>query len=203
VKIASTGDVCYSLHRVGVGLCAPAEDGLGDVVVTPTSVEGSKGRWTTKQRLVLAATSLDLARVSLGAATSNLALIRMPVTFLVSGSHHRISVCYAVLADPHSGAVRTFAWKENPDAASGPVQPAKLRLISAPLFDCPIDVQATRLLGTIPVTWSFAVRELPPGTDLDVSPELGPLLNNASASTDSAVANVLQEAFMGLLETQP
>ena len=91
------------LHRVGVGLCAPAADGLGDVVVTPTSVEGSKGPWTTKQRLVLAATSLDLARVSLGASTSNLALIRMPVTFLVSGSHRKVSVCYAVLADAQFG----------------------------------------------------------------------------------------------------
>src|SRR5947209_1574766 len=81
VQNATTGDARSYLHRVGVGLCAPAANGLGDVVVTPTSVEGSKGPWTTKQRLVLAATSLDLARVSLGASTSNLALIRLPVTF--------------------------------------------------------------------------------------------------------------------------
>jgi hypothetical protein len=154
VQSATTGAVRSYLHRVGVGLCAPAANGLGDVVVTPTSVEGSKGPWTTKQRLVLAATSLDLARVSLGASTSNLALIRVPVTFLVSGSHRKVSVCYAVLADSETGAVRTFAWMHDPDARTEPAQPTRLRLLSAPVFDCPIDIQARRLLGTIPVTWT-------------------------------------------------
>jgi hypothetical protein len=173
------------------------------VVVTPTSVDGSKGPWTTKQRLVLAATSLDLARVSLGASTSNLALIRMPVTFLVSGSHRKVSVCYAVIADPCSGAVRTFAWIHDPGAATEPAQPTRLRLLSAPLFDCPIDIQARRLLGTIPVTWSFAVRDLPPGTDLDAPPGLGPLLAAATGSTDPSVSTRIENALTQLLETQP
>jgi hypothetical protein len=203
VRPAPAGTAAFYLHRVGAGLCAPAADGLGDVVVTPTSVEGSKGPWTTKQRLVLAATSLDLARISQGASTSNLALIRMPVVFLVSGSHRKISVCYAVFADPQTGAVRTFAWTQDPDAATEPAQPTKLRLLSGPLFDCPIDIQARRLLGTIPVTWSFAVRDLPPGTDLDAPPGLAALLAAASASTDSALATKIQEALMRLIETPP
>jgi hypothetical protein len=199
VQAAPAGHVGYLLRRVGAGLCAPAADGLGDVVVIPTSVEGSKGPWTTKQRLVLAATSLDLARVSLVASTSNLALIRMPVTFLVSGSHRRVSVYYAVLADPRTGAVRTFSWMHDPDASA---KPAKLRLLSAPPFDCPIDVQARRILGT-PVTWSFAVRELPSGTDVDVPPGLAPLLASTTAPSDSAVATKIQDALMQLLEARP
>jgi hypothetical protein len=203
VRPAPAGQGTFLLHRVGAGLCAPAADGLGDVVVTPTSVDGSKGPWTTKQRLVLAATSLDLARVSLGASTSNFALIRMPVTFLVAGSHRRVSVCYAVLGDPQNGTVRTFAWMENPDAATEPAQPTKLRLLSASLFDCPIDIQARRLLGTIPVTWSFAVTNLPPGTDLDAPPGLAPLLAATSAPTDSGVATQIQEVLTRLLEAHP
>ena len=104
---------------------------------------------------------------------------------------------------PSSGAVRTFAWMQDPDAAAEPVQPTRLRLLSAPVFDCPIDIQARRLLGTIPVTWSFAVRDLPPGTDLDAPPGLAPLLAATTASTDPTVSTRIEEALTRLLETQP
>jgi hypothetical protein len=202
VQSAPAGHAGFVLHHVGVGLCAPAADERADVVVTPTSVEGSRGPWTTKQRLVLAATSLDLAQVSLDASTSNLALIRMPVTFLVSGSHRKVSVCYAVLADPQTGAAQTFAWTQTLGGETDPAQPAKLRLLSRPVFDCPIDIKARRL-GTIPVTWSFAVTDLPPGTDLDAPPDLAPLLAAVTASTGSAVGPRIQEILRRLLDSQP
>ncbi len=36
-----------------------------------------------------------------------------------------------------------------------------------------MDVHAKRLLGTIPLTWSFAMRKLPPGRPVDVPATLG------------------------------
>jgi len=60
------------------------------------------------------------------------------------------------------------------------------RLLSAPVFDCPQDVHATRVLGT-PVAWSFAIRELPPGTDLTLPADLaGSLKAKVEGSADSA-----------------
>ena len=61
LRRSPSGPAPYILDRVGVGLCAPAEDGSGDVVVSPTSLEGSKRPWTAKQRIVLTAASFELA----------------------------------------------------------------------------------------------------------------------------------------------
>ena len=40
----------YYLARVGVGICAPGQDSVSDRVISPTSVEGTRGSWTAKQR---------------------------------------------------------------------------------------------------------------------------------------------------------
>lgn len=40
-------------------------------------------------------------------------------------------------------------------------------------------MKAGRILGNIPVTWSFAIRELPPGDDLTLPPELSSLLSTS------------------------
>ena len=62
------------------------------------------------------------------------------------------------------------------------------RLVSfrQPVFDCPQDVHASRVLGT-PVAWSFAIRELPPGTDLKLPADVVDSLKAAvEGSADSA-----------------
>jgi hypothetical protein len=197
VRRSPSGPISFYLERVGVGLCAPAQDGLGDVVVTPTSVEGSQGPWMAKQRIVLAATSLDLSRVRLTAATPTFAQIRTPVMFLVSGSHRKIDVCYALVVNSQNGALGTLAWSEAPHANSQRPSVAAVRVLSSPVFDCPIDIQAKRVWGNIPVSWSFAVRDLPPGTPVAVSPDLISFL--ASAANDSSRSAQVEQAFVGLL----
>jgi hypothetical protein len=198
VRRSPSGPAAYILDRVGVGLCAPAEDGCGDVVVSPTSLDGSKRPWTAKQRVVLAAASLELARARLAAATPTFALIRTPATFLASGSHRKVDICYAVLAEPRSGELRTLAWPEDPQA--GPALPS-VRLLTSNVFDCPMDIKARRVLGNIPIAWSFAMRELPLGTPLAIPEHLARLLLSSSPNPEHSAE--LEGGLVRLLQGAP
>jgi len=176
----------FYLARVGVGICAPGQDGVSDRVISPTSVEGTRGSWTAKQRIILAAMAYEVSRTHLAAATPTFALVRSPNTFLIEGSHRKVGSCQALLVDPRSGKLRVIVWRDDAQHDAG--EPAELpaRLLSAPVFDCPQDVHATRVLGT-PVAWSFAIRGLPPGTDLTLPADLaGPLKATVEGSADSA-----------------
>ena len=55
---------------------------------------------------------------------------------------------------------------------------------SEPVFDCQIDVRAKRILGTVPYSWSFALRSLPPGRSLRVPPALGELIATTNRHPD-------------------
>ena len=176
----------YYLARVGVGICAPGQDGVSDRLISPTSVEGTRGSWTAKQRIILAAMAYEVSRTHLDAATPTFALLRSPNTFLIEGSHRNIESCQALLVDPQTGKLRVIVWRD--DAHHDAREPSGLpaRLLSAPVFDCPQDVHATRVLGT-PVAWSFAIRELPPGADLTLPADLaGSLKTAVEGSADSA-----------------
>jgi len=190
-----TGSTFY-LARVGVGLCAPGQDGNGDRVVSPSSLEGTRGSWTAKQRIILTAMSYEVSRIRLAAATPTFSLIRSPNTFLIGGSHRKLDVCYALLVDPRTGNLLTLVCcDDTQDQARGAVE-TPARLVSAPVFDCPLDVHASRVLGSIPVAWSFAIRELPPGTDLVVPIELASLLMDADEGSGDAAA--LEQALIPL-----
>jgi hypothetical protein len=184
----------FRLARVGVGLCAPAKETDTDLVISASSVEGTRGSWTTKQRVILAAMALETSRARLAAATSTFALIHTPVTFLVSGEHRKLDVCYALLVDSRTGELRTIVWRDSP--ATGPHSPA--RDFPRRVFDSPLDVKASKLPGGIPVAWSFAVREFPPGSDLAFPPDLASLLKSSNDKPDRSAQ--IEEALIGLLQ---
>jgi len=177
----------YYLARVGVGICAPGQDGISDRVILPASVEGTRGSWTAKQRIILAAMAFEVSRTHLAAATPTFALVRSPNTFLVEGSHRKVESCQALLVDPHSGTLRVIVWREDAQHDAGKPAEIAARLLSAPLFDCPQDVHATRVLGT-PVAWSFAIRELPPGIDLILPADLASSLKATVEGSGDAAA---------------
>ena len=68
------------------------------------------------------------------------------------------------------------------------------------MFDLPQDVHATRILGSLPVSWSFAIRELPSGRDVTIPPELIPLLT--SDSGDAGRSAEIEEALLRCLKEQ-
>ena len=157
----------YYLARVGVGLCAPSEEPGVDRVITASSVGGTLGSWTAKQRIILTAMAYEVSRTQLAAATPTFALLRSPSTFLIGGSHRNVESYQALLLDSRSGKLQTIVWFDDAQHDSSSPVDAPARLLSTPVFDCPQDVHATKVLGT-PVAWSFAIRELPPGTDLSL-----------------------------------
>jgi hypothetical protein len=199
VRRSSTAlDSPYRLDRVGTGLCAPAVDPKTDLVVSGSSVEGTKGAWTAKQRLILTAMSMETSGARLAAATPTFALLRTPVTFLVSGVHQKIDVCYALLVEPRGGELQTLVWADLPAADKKvPVQTVA-RLVSSPVFDCPLDVKASKILGNIPVSWSFAIRELPPGFNLALPPDLNNLLS--SMNEDASHSARIEQALIAFLK---
>ena len=122
----------YYLARVGVGICAPGQDGVSDRVISPTSVEGTRGSWTAKQRVILAAMAYEVSRTHLDAATPTFALLRSPNTFLIEGSHRKVESCQALLVDPRTGKLRVIVWRD--DAHHDAREPSGLpaRLLSRP-----------------------------------------------------------------------
>lgn len=199
-RVESEGESTFRLARVGVGLCAPGHDGSGDVVVTPRSVEGTKGAWSTKERIILTAMSFEASRARLVAATPTFALLRTPNVFLVSGKHRKLDAYYALLVDPRTGALRSLVWRDGVDTST-PERPfGQVRRIDQHLFDLPMDVHATRLPGNIPVAWSFAIRVLAPGIDLPLPQEVASMPGWKSDDADPRESARLEQAFAGVLK---
>lgn len=188
----------FALARVGVGLCAPASEPGCDVVVSATSVNDTKGPWSAKQRLILAAMALETAEAKLVAATPTFAFLRTPVTFLIGGSHRKIDVCYVLLVDPGRGGLQTLVWVDRSEQGAESPPRIVARRFNAQVFDSPLDVKANKIFGDIPVTWSFAIRELPPGVDLTLPEHLSALLSSTTEAQSRAAE--IERALTAFLE---
>jgi hypothetical protein len=155
------------------------------------SVEGTEGPWTTKQRLVLTAMSLETSRADLPLRTPTFAILRSPVTFLVGCSHEKLYTYTGLVVDPASGALETVVWLDRPGDGSEPARRAAVQV-----FDSPMDVKAKKV-ASIPVAWTFAMRELPPGADVELPRDLRDRLTHAG--DDAAAAADIEAAFRHLL----
>jgi len=183
----------FHLNRVGVGLCANGVEPDSRVIVSTTSVGGTAGQWSTKQRLILTAMSLESSRSRLPISTPTFALLRTPVTFRVGGNHRKLDICYALLLEPSSGKLDTIIWPED----GGDADPQVARRPAVNVFDSPMDVKASKILGGISVGWSFAVTELPPGLDVAVPKSLRDRLK--AAEDDVSGIPELENEFASLL----
>jgi hypothetical protein len=190
----------FTLRRVGVGLCAPGKEEGTDVVVSTMSIAGTRGEWTTKQRLILAALSYESSKARLAAATPTFALVRSPVVFLVAGRHRKLDLCYALRVDPRTGELATIVWPEPASKTDESPSATGARRLTSRVFDLPQDVHATRALGNLVVSWSFAIRGLPEGDDLELP---GDLLGLASSSDESPERSAaIEQRVIHLLSKQ-
>ena len=161
----------FALRRVGVGLCVP-DLSKGDVVVESGRLEESDVKLGMMEKIVLQSAEAELALGRLIARGPAFALYHGPAVLEVEGVHHKVELFYAFLVDEQSGALRVLVWSEEA-RKGGPAAPARLVELRPNLvFDCPLNVKAERLLGTVPVSWSFAMESLPPGQPRPMTPDL-------------------------------
>lgn len=66
-------------------------------------------------------------------------------------------------------------------------------------FDCGLDVQAKRLLGTVPYSWSFAICGLPSGHEIKVSKPLGEKLVAVANRPIAVDAEELEKMLRSIL----
>jgi len=164
----------FILSRVGIGMCVPARDGPDeDIVVSSDRLQSLSIRLSTIEQLVLDVAESELAEARIIARTSTFALLRTPAMLVVAGKHRKVDLYYALCVERTTGRLSVGVWSMWPGPIEQPPPPAMIVLAPKTRFDCAVDVRARRLFGTIPVSWSFAMRGLPPGRSVRVPAALG------------------------------
>jgi hypothetical protein len=167
-------DKQFILARVGIGMCVPNRDGpKEDIVVSSDRLQALSLKLSTVEQIVLDAAESELAEARITARTSTFALLRAPVTMVVHGKHRKVDLYYAFCVDPTTGRLRVGVWSMWPGAINKTPPHHVVELAPKTDFDCGLDVQAKRLLGTVPYSWSFAMCGLPVGHDIKVDKPLG------------------------------
>jgi len=106
------------------------------------------------------------------ARTPTFALFSAPAMMRLGTVHREVLLRYAFLVDPATGALRTLVWAIDPEPARRAAARTMVLLTPGLIFDCGLDVLADRLLGAVPINWSFAMRNLPTGQPRAMTPEL-------------------------------
>jgi hypothetical protein len=152
----------FRLNRLGIGLCVPNRNGR-DVVVHSGRLEESGVSLGMMEKMVLKSAEAELLRGRLIAATPTFALYRAPAVLEWVHAHRKVMIYYAFLVEPQSGELRTFVWAEDAQRPRGTTSTEVVELEPGLVYDCGVNVLAERLLGAVPVSWSFAMESLPPG----------------------------------------
>jgi hypothetical protein len=172
VQPANPDEKDFILTRVGVGICVP-QDEVHDVVVSSDRLDALGLHLSTVERAVLDAAEAELAEGRIIARTPTFALFRGSGTLLVSGKHRSIALFYAFCVERSTGQLHSAVWAMRPEGEPQLPPAAIVKLGTKAIYDCELDVKARRILGAIPLSWSFAMRTLPPGTSVRVPADLG------------------------------
>ena len=169
VQAARDGRSGYVLKRIGLGICTPIQG--RDTIISSRSVAAQGVALSTIEGIVLERTEQEVGRGRLLARSPTFALLSAPATLLNGGHHRPVVLRYAFLVEPTTGALQTAVWAL--DAAPEARRPARELVWLPPslVYECGMDVQASRVLK-VPVSWSFAMRTLPPGRPIAVPPAL-------------------------------
>ena len=170
VRRAADPDAKFRIERIGIGLCVPFQN--ADTVVTTTDDTPAHASLGFVERQVLSRAEEELKKGRVLASSSTFALYGGPCTLKTRSGHVEVWLLYGLLVDPATGALTTVVWAI-PARAKSPLAPATfVQLVPRLVYTCGLDVAAERLLGTVPVSWSFAIRSLPPGKTVVIPQEL-------------------------------
>jgi hypothetical protein len=151
----------FVLRRIGLGMCLPVRG--HDTVVMRDSLATQGIELGMVGRTVLDRAEQELRRGRIVARTPTFALFSAPAMMRVGTVHRELLLRYAFLVDPGTGALQTLVWAIAPEPERRTAARTMVLLAPALVYDCGLDVLADRLLGALPVNWSFAMRSLPTG----------------------------------------
>ncbi len=160
----------YRLKRVGIGVCVPVK-GV-DTVVNVESAAEPPFALSFLEREVLSRVETELKKARLVARTETYAVLATPTDLKVGSTHKKVFLIYAMRVDPETGRLETLIWSVAARADRRTAPSSLNRLAPRLVCNCGLDVVADRLLGTLPVNWSFAARSLPPGDRIVTPPSL-------------------------------
>lgn len=163
-------DKQFILSRVGLGICVPAKDGTKeDVVVSSDRLQSLSIKLSTVEQIVLETAESELAESRIIAFTSTFALLRSPAMLVYQGKHEKVDLYYAFCVDPSTGRLRVGAWSMWPGSTTKqPPPPFVIDVAPKTIYRCGVDVQARRVLGMVPFSWTFAMQKLPPGQAIPI-----------------------------------
>jgi hypothetical protein len=142
-----------------------------DTVVTPTDETEARDALGLIERQVLDRGAEELQKGRVLASSPTFTLYGAPCTLQTRSGHAQVRLLYGLLVDPTTGSLTTVVWAI-PSESSSPLSPSALVLLAPRLvYTCGLDVAAVRLLGTVPINWTFAIRSLPPGRDVVIPKE--------------------------------
>jgi len=178
----------FVLARVGLAIAVPGPTPGVDLAVGAGGAGADLG---AVDRLVLVRALAELDRGRLVARTPTFGLLRTPVVRLEGGRHRAAWLCYAIAVAADTGELRAFVWWDGRDPGA-----SITALAPSTVFDCALDVQAGRILGSsLAVSWSFAMAAAPPGRARSVPPDLADLVS--ACSRGGAAPAELERALAG------
>jgi hypothetical protein len=176
VKPVDMNEKDFELTQVGLGMCVPnPQNDAEDIVVTADHLEAlGLNHLTMIQRMVLDAAEVEMAEGRIISRTATFALFRSPVTMVdTGGKHSKFNIHYAFCVERTTGKLHVGVWAMRPQPESQQAPATLVKLAPDAIYPCELDVRAKRILGTVPYSWSFGIRSLPPGEKLRVPPALG------------------------------
>jgi hypothetical protein len=185
----------FAIRRVGIGLCVPNQEGR-DVVVQSGRLEESGVSLGMMEKVVFKTAEAELLRGRMIAATPTFVLYRGPAVHQGERAHRKVMLYYALMVGRTSGALRTFVWARGDyAAASTEVVELEPNLV----YDCRLNVEAQRVLGAVPVSWSFAMESLPPGRSRTVLSDISRVISQsgAGAPDSSTIEKQLRQILIG------
>ena len=189
----------YVLRRVGLGLCTPVKG--RDTVVSSNSQQTLGVDLGLVGRTVLDKAEQELRRGRIIARSPTFVLFSAPCIVMVGTAHRELLLRYAMLVDPADGALRTLVWAVDPDPPSRVAAETMVLVKPGVVYDCALDVSADRIFGTVPVSWSFAIRSLPPGQTRSVPTDVQPW--SVKDVRSPLETNQLEEALRLVLVDSP
>lgn len=189
----------FVLRKLGIGLCMPDQKGC-DIVVSADQADELGFELGTLEKVVLESAEAELGRGRMIVSTPTFGIYRSPTTMLSKGEHQPVDINYGFLVNDQTGELRVVVWASDPKGTGRPLDERLVEIRPNLTYECGIDVKAKRLLGTIPISWSFAMQDLLPGRNRTVPIDLAEkMVAVASRRSDP---RILEKALRDYLATR-